>query len=257
MRLVKTTVLMLSMFTRIPMPRVEWSKENMRYMMSVFPFAGIIIGLFLWLWFWLSGLLGFGNILFAAGITLIPIAVTGGIHMEALCDTSDAIASRAPAEKKREILKDPHTGAFAVISAIAYVLVYFALASELAADTKTLVLLGLVHVMSRTIAGGAVVVFPSASQDGLLSTFKESSGKRISTIVLCIVFALCAAAMLWMDILTGAGIVIAAIGCLIYVFFMSKRSFGGMSGDIAGYLIKISEALMLAAIVIIQRAVLL
>ena len=257
MRLVKTTVLMLSMFTRIPMPRVEWSKENMRYMMSVFPFAGTIIGLFLWLWFWLSGLLGFGNILFAAGITLIPIAVTGGIHMEALCDTSDAIASRAPAEKKREILKDPHTGAFAVISAIAYVLVYFALASELAADTKTLVFLGLVHVMSRTIAGGAVVVFPSASQDGLLSTFKESSGKK--NINNSSLHSVCAVRCRYA--VDGYSDRRRNSDCCDWLLdirvFMSKRSFGGMSGDIAGYLIKISEALMLAAIVIIQRAVLL
>ena len=33
-----------AMYSKIPMPRADWEKENMRYMMCFFPFVGIVIG---------------------------------------------------------------------------------------------------------------------------------------------------------------------------------------------------------------------
>ena len=47
--------------------------------------------------------------------------------MDGLCDTADALASHQTREKKLEILKDSHTGAFAVIGCCAYLLLTFAL----------------------------------------------------------------------------------------------------------------------------------
>jgi adenosylcobinamide-GDP ribazoletransferase len=40
--------------------------------------------------------LGFGRILFAAGFTLLPVIVTGGIHLDGFCDTTDALAAMPP-----------------------------------------------------------------------------------------------------------------------------------------------------------------
>ena len=97
------------------MPNVEWKPESMRYMMCFFPLVGVVIGLLLAGWVWLSGALGFGAILRGAGSVLIPAAVSGGIHLDGFADTCDALASNAGPERRGEILKDPHTGAFAVI----------------------------------------------------------------------------------------------------------------------------------------------
>ena len=114
MNILRSIVMAFCMFSRIPMPTVEWKNENMRYMLCAFPLVGAVIGLVLWLWQLLAAALGFGPLLWAAGLTLLPVAVTGGIHMDGFCDVSDALASHAPAEKKRAILKDSHTGAFAM-----------------------------------------------------------------------------------------------------------------------------------------------
>ena len=38
-----------AMFSIIPMPRLDWKKENMRYMLCCLPFVGIVIALVLWL----------------------------------------------------------------------------------------------------------------------------------------------------------------------------------------------------------------
>ena len=59
--------------------------------------------------------LGCGLFLQAAGFTLLPVVVTGGIHLDGFGDTLDALASHAEPERKREILKDPRAGIFAVI----------------------------------------------------------------------------------------------------------------------------------------------
>ena len=46
---------------------------------------------------------------------MIPIIITGGIHLDGLLDTADALSSYKSMEEKLEILKDSHTGAFAII----------------------------------------------------------------------------------------------------------------------------------------------
>ena len=64
----------------------------------------------------------------AAGFALIPVWITGGIHLDGYADTCDALSSYGDREKKLEILKDPHCGAFAVIRLCSYFLAYFACA---------------------------------------------------------------------------------------------------------------------------------
>ena len=57
----------------------------------------------------------------------MPVAVTGGIHLDGYADTSDALSSYGDREKKLEILKDSHCGAFAVIRLCSYFVAYFGL----------------------------------------------------------------------------------------------------------------------------------
>mgnify|MGYP000107976858 CR=1 FL=1 len=46
----------------------------------------------------------------AAAFCLVPVAVTGGIHLDGYADTSDALSSYGDREKKLEILKDSTVG---------------------------------------------------------------------------------------------------------------------------------------------------
>lgn len=119
-----------SMFSIVPAPMVEWKKENMKYMLCALPLVGIVISFALCIWHQLCQWFQIGSVLFAAGATLIPLAVSGGIHMDGFCDTVDALSSHAAPQRKQEILKDSHAGAFAIIFAVAYVLLYFALCTE-------------------------------------------------------------------------------------------------------------------------------
>ena len=39
-----------AMFSKIPMPRADWTKGNMKYMFCFFPFIGTVIGGLTMLW---------------------------------------------------------------------------------------------------------------------------------------------------------------------------------------------------------------
>ena len=108
------------MYSRIPMPQVEWNEDNRRYSLALFPLVGAIIGTLLVVWTLISDLLDMGKWLYAAVCCLIPIAVTGGIHADGFSDVTDAKSSYAPREKKLEIMSDPHVGSFAVIFTVLY-----------------------------------------------------------------------------------------------------------------------------------------
>ena len=61
----------------------------------------------------------------------MPVIITGGIHLDGFVDTMDAINSYQPIERKLEILKDSHIGAFALISCVTYFIISFGLWSEI------------------------------------------------------------------------------------------------------------------------------
>ena len=58
--------------------------------------------------------------LFTVILLLISVFVTGGIHLDGLLDTADAMSSYQERERRLEILKDSHAGAFAVITCVVY-----------------------------------------------------------------------------------------------------------------------------------------
>ena len=60
-----------AMFSKIPVPRADWDKENMKYMMCFFPAIGVVIGLLEWGYGWVAMKLEFGSLMRAAGFVLI------------------------------------------------------------------------------------------------------------------------------------------------------------------------------------------
>ncbi len=241
-----------TMFSVVPMPQIEWKKENMRYMLCALPLVGVVIGACLCLWAWIAQKLRLGVFLYAVGLTLLPVILSGGIHLDGFMDTADALSSHAPPEKKREILKDSHTGAFAVLYAAAYFLLYAGLCAETEMTIRAALTLGLTHVFARAAGGLASTAFPGSGAQGLLSTFRDAAAKRASA-VLIVWLALCGAALILLAPVGGSAAVVLALLCLVYLYFMSRREFGGMSGDLAGFCITLAELLMLLSFVIAER----
>lgn len=258
MTALRSIVMAFSMFSHIPMPRIEWDDKSMRYMLAAFPLVGVVIALLLWGWLALCDAVGFGALMRAAGIVVIPIVVTGGFHLDGLADTADALASHAEPQRKREILKDSHLGAFAAIWLGVYLVAYVAFASELLPGATTTLGVCLAPVLSRTMSGIVSSVFPSKASQGLLHTFRDASKKRGTLVVLAVFAAACLAyAFVLLPWQVAVAIIVAVAVCTIYLYVMSQRQFEGITGDLSGCYLQLVELAVVIAIVIAERVMLL
>ncbi len=214
----------------------------MRYSYVAFPLVGVVIGVLLWLWFILCDAIDAGGAIRGLGIAMIPLLVTGGIHMDGFGDTVDAIASRAEPEKRRRIMKDPTIGVFASIGIASYLLIQFALGMELEPCWRSICCLCISPVISRCISGLVSTVFPGSSSSGILSTFRESAASRIVVASLSAMLAVLFVALGFL-VTWGAVVAFAAVSLFLILFMrrMAMRRFGGMSGDLAGYLLQVLE----------------
>lgn len=169
----KSLIIAFAMYSKLPMPRVEWEKKALSWALCWFPLVGAVIGAVLYGWMALAGKLMFGPVFFAAFALLLPIALSGGIHLDGFCDTCDALSSHQSRERKLEILKDSHTGAFAIICCALYLLVFFACWCEVAAVGRAALVLALGPVLSRSLSGLFALTLPNARGSGLLATFTQ------------------------------------------------------------------------------------
>ncbi len=251
--LIQSFVIAFAMYSALPMPRVDWNRENMQYALCFFPLIGGVIGAGIALWRFACSLLGLSPILFAAGAVLLPVLVTGGIHLDGFCDTVDALSSRRDREKKLQILKDPHTGAFAVIGLCCLFLASFTLWQELDADGKTLSVLGVGFILSRCLSGLAVASFPLAKDTGLAYTFASMSAKGRVRAWLAAFALLCIAGMAVLSPLEGGACACVSLFCFALYYRMAKRQFGGITGDLAGYFLEVCECSQVFAVLFVQK----
>lgn len=228
-----------AMFSKIPVPKADWDKENMKYMICFFPGIGVVIGLLIWGYGKLCVLARFGPLMRGAGFVLIPILVTGGIHMDGFLDTTDALSSWQPRERKLEILKDSHAGAFAVIMGCMYFILSLGVWSEM--EEKVLPALGAGFVLSRALSGMALASFPCANQKGSLGMFADAAQKRVLKAALVLWMLACAGAVFCLDWRYGLILSGAAAAAYGYYYHMAVKEFGGTTGDIAGFFVQICE----------------
>lgn len=243
----------LAMYSRLPAPRVDWDQKSLSWAMCFFPVVGLFIALLLGAWLQLCLLLGLGTFLRAAGALVLPIAASGAIHLDGFCDTSDALGSHQSREKKLEILKDSHTGAFAIICCALYLLVFFALWCEVEAAGRAALVLTLGPVLSRSLSGLFAVTLPNARGTGMLATFTAPMDTVKARLVLVLWIIVCAAVLLGLSPVTGGAALLGAGLACLYYRVMSARQFGGVTGDLAGFFLQSCELAMVLAVVLVQK----
>ena len=224
----QTIAVAFAMFSALPVPQFAWNQKNMRYAMCAFPLIGAVIG---GLWC-LCGALPLPRPAKAAGFCLIPVWVTGGIHLDGYADTCDALSSYGDREKKLEILKDPHCGAFAVIRLCSYFAAYLALCACVDFTPRVGLCWTLALVLERALSGLAVASFPMAKNTGLAHTFATAADRTTVRRVLMVLAALLSAALL---ALGGWALVLAALLVFARYHVVSGKQFGGITGDLAGW----------------------
>lgn len=249
MKLSRIIIPAFSTYSRIPMPRVPDGEADMRFAPAVLPLVGLTVALF----FYLTTLLtaGFSPLFRACAAALIPLAVTGGIHMDGFLDTCDALSSWQDREKKLAILKDVHIGAFAAIRGAMYLI---ALLGAYGEGLPALALpLAMGFVLSRCLSVFAMSALPNARSGGMLFHMTDGMDRKAalsSSVLFGFLSLSCALAFCPLPALLAAAALFAN-----YIFFkrMAARHFGGITGDLAGFLVQTSELVWALALVIFWR----
>lgn len=243
MSVIKSFFIAFSIYSKIPVPQFAWKEEDMRYTLCFFPWVGAVIGLCFLLWNRFAGVYGIPSTARAAVGAVLPLAISGGFHADGFMDTMDALHSYRDRERKLEILKDSHIGAFAVICFVMYELIYLGAVSMITEKEQILVLAA-GFFLSRTLSGIGVVSLRCAKTNGMLYQFASEAHRRVVLTALYLQLVLCVGLMLAVSVKTGA-LACAAAG-LTYAYYRQKsyREFGGITGDLAGYFVTLCEGVM-------------
>lgn len=249
MKILKAMVIAFSIYSKIPVPQFEWKEEDMEYMMCFFPWIGGVIGLAFFGWAVLCEKFAVGTLCYALIAAAIPLIISGGFHVDGYMDTMDALHSYQSREKKLEILKDSHIGAFAAIMLVLYYLIDIAAISEIH-TRKAVFAVAAVFFLARCLSGIAVVTLQSAKKEGLLYTFASGAQKEKVKRGLYLQLILCMGLMIIISKEYGVAAIIASLLSFLYFKKKSYKEFGGITGDTAGFFVTVCEAAVAVAVAI-------
>lgn len=249
--MLRALIIAFSTYSKLPMPRITWEEKGMRYSLCFFPLVGGVIGGCCLLCFYGLSRLNAGKNVIAAVLTALPILISGGIHMDGFLDTVDAKSSWKPREEKLKILKDPHTGAFAVIYGMVYLIVMFGLFGEITKEEIGCVAAG--YIYERILSALSLVTLKKAKKDGMAAVCADTAAKKVKWILLGELL-LCILCFPLIHPVYGTVCLLAGGISFWHYRNTAYRYFGGITGDLAGYFLQVCEILMLLCLTAAQKA---
>lgn len=223
----------VSMLTILPFFRTHrFSKGTMGYAVMFYPLVGALLGGLLVLTYTLL-LPYFPGPHLATFLLVLWVLLTGGLHLDGFSDTVDGLF--VPKERAEAVMKDPHVGGMGMI--FTALLLLFKGSALWYFDA--LWLLPLILVLARYNALLAIYLFPYIRKAGMGTLAKEEFTKRqllVSTLLLLLLL-----------LFTPQGWLLLAFSLLtlwLIARFFIKR-LGGFSGDVYGFLIEVTELVLL------------
>ncbi|MGM9563731.1 MAG: adenosylcobinamide-GDP ribazoletransferase [Faecousia sp.] len=224
-----------SMFCAIPCPWHIWDEEARDKMLLFLPIVGLEIGV-IWAGLaFLARLIDLPTLVTGVLLCACPFVLSGFIHLDGFLDVTDAVRSCRELQRRREILKDPHVGSFAVIGCVLLMLAQFALFASMpeSADLRILILIPAVSRCCSVLAVSALRPMYTS----------QYAARKKSKAHICIIAVLLCAAVATGFLLCGK-YGFALLGCLLgYGLALCRgyRSLDGMNGDISGYALTVGE----------------
>ncbi|WP_294306268.1 adenosylcobinamide-GDP ribazoletransferase [uncultured Sphingomonas sp.] len=233
----KALIVALGFLTRLPMPRVEADEADFARAIRLYPVAGLVIGMIVACAGWLGARVDPWTGALAALVAWVW--ATGALHLDGLADLSDGLgAAHGDRSRLLAVMADPHIGSFGVT----------ALAMQLLAK------LVLLHALPPA-AWPVVALIPAAARVGPLVWARLLKPLRPGGLGAMVARAVRPADMIgWILATLVLGLfhpplAIAPI-VIVALSLWFRRKLGGVTGDVHGAGIELTEtALLLAAVV--------
>jgi adenosylcobinamide-GDP ribazoletransferase len=230
----------VAFLTRIPVGRVvPLDGDDVARGAVLFPVVGAAIGAAV-------GATAFGlarvvPALAAAGIALaLGALLTGGLHLDGLADTADALAARSR-ERALEIMRDHATGAYGAAALVLDLLVKAAALAALAVDGRAVVFALAAGALGRAAPVGLAAALPDVRAEGAGASFRPGTGRAAVACALAAALSL-AAGLPDAAVLAAVALAVAAALGAFY-----RRWLGGRTGDLLGAAAELTETAVLVA----------
>lgn len=230
--------------TRIPVSsNAVWAPDAFGRSVKFFPLIGGLIGLILAGTAYGVQFYGAGKApvhVLAAGLIIIEIVITGALHCDGLMDTADGLFSGRSRERILEIMKDSRIGAFGAISFCLFILFKYSLLVDIPANALITAMF-VMPVAGRIAVVTAITGFPYIRAEGLGKNFAGGDGKKTVWIAGALALGLVAP----FGRMALAALAAGLIAALLVARYAAAR-LGGMTGDVYGAVLELSEVAALS-----------
>lgn len=238
--------------TIFPLGKETGEKIDSRLYLISFPVIGILIGVALLLTLKLFINLIPQFILSSVIITLYLI-ITRMLHLDGLLDTFEGLLGGQNKEEALRIMKDPHVGSFGIVVAVLYLLSFWGALAHLTA-LEQLKSSGLGALVAASCLGRWAMIFAAtiskpARAEGLGAQFLKLQSKENLLWASFIPVIVAVGIFEWFGLLVLAAVLLLAWGIQLW----SQRKIGGVTGDILGAILELTQLLVLFAATLSSR----
>ena len=237
----------LQFMTRIPIRIETGFDEEFHKSIVYFPLVGFVIGIITYIFGWLS-LTIFDPFISAIVITLIEVLTTGGLHIDGLGDTFDAIYSNRDKERILEIMKDSRLGTNSLLAIMFLILLKIGFINSLV-QNNLLWLVIFMPVIGRIGVMTYKTVTPRAKGMGNLFIGKCTMGMLITGIVYSSILIILFGKFIFLQpIATIIKVLSSIIFMIVFALLFKKhiyKKIDGVTGDILGCTIELGEVFFL------------
>lgn len=221
------------MLSRIPTPH-NWTTAEDRpwpYAVWSYPLVGLVTGGGVWVAAWAGHALNLPS--FATGFlaVVVGLMITGGLHADGLADTADGFGGGHTKDRKLDIMKDSHIGAYGVMALICVLGLQAAAYAHMSSSLE----LSFNMMIGAAVASRAAMVMPilllrPARDDGLGHSI--SSTPNVALIRAALIGAGALVLLLPIGKALGALIIVC---CLLGAWVWTcHHHIGGYTGDTLG-----------------------
>ena len=247
-RVATTLLAAVHFLTRVPTP-ATWpvTADDIGRSQALFPLVGLLLGAMLVaLDAGLSALLA--RPIVDGLLLLVAIAVTGALHLDGFVDSCDGLFSFTSPERRLEIMRDSHVGAFGAVGACLLLLVKWAALVAVPAPLKPAALL-LMPTLARWSIVYNYAMYPYARPEpGLSRTIKEHAVPSRLALATGIAVAASVAVLGPPGLLLTVGAWTLVVALAAYVL----RKLPGLTGDTYGFVAELVEVLVLLGVPLVQ-----
>lgn len=238
----------LQFLTVVPI-RIDGTPDDRETGQSIvyYPLIGLLIGAMLAAMAWV--LSEVPPLLAAALLLTMWVAVTGALHLDGLADSADAwVGGHGVPERTLEIMKDPSSGPMGV-TAIVIVLIVKVAALAVLCEGECPWAFVAPPLLGRTVLPLLFLTTPYVRSGGLGARLAAHLPGRAAASSLLIT----SVAIPAVGGLAGFTLLFIVVTTFVLLRAAMLRRLGGTTGDTAGALVELSEAVVLVALVIFDR----